>query len=508
VRGSNGGTGVTARRACWRRADAVTAGIFLVVFAARCFWIDRAAAQVPVWDQWFAEFGRIYEPLLSGNLPLDAVAAEHNEHRLFTTRLISMALFLLSGYWDVKGEMVVSAAAWAAKAAVLWLVLGPLVGPRRRPGLALLVLAVCALPFSPLNLLSGIQVQFVLAEAFSIVALALVARPLDVERLCAVLFCLLLAFFSMATGIVAMAAAVAVIVARGWAGRSLPRAQAAAALFIAALAAFALFLTPRYAEYGPPSAAESARILVRGLSFPFPTASGWMILGHLPVILLAGRLCLARAPDDPGWRVLALAGWTTLLIGTMAVGRGATRTPGEQHLDVLALPLLWNYVAMIRLLDGHASPAPRVVRALPWAWAAAGCLFLAGQAWLHAVPRLREIQAARPIVEARFRESLASHDFSREIEEARRAADQTRAGDGSYVLYDPFGRYTIPLYALRFLPRHERPLARLFPPAVSGIGRPALFARALDLTAAAWPLFLLGGAVALWFGLRGRIGRA
>jgi hypothetical protein len=227
-----------------------------------------------------------------------------------------------------------------------------------------------------------------------------------------------------------------------------------------------------------------------------------MVLGHLPVLLLARRLFAARSPDDPGWRVLALEGWTLMLMGAMALGRGATATPGEQHLDVLALSLVWNYVALVRLFDVDARPAPRVARVLPWAWAAAACLFLAGQAW-RALPRLRAMEAARPVVEARFRQSLASYDFRGQIEEARRADAQARAGYGSFVLYDPIGRYTVPLYALRFLPSRERPMARLFPPVLSGIGRPAPFARALDLTAAAWPLVLLAGAGLLGFGLRG-----
>jgi hypothetical protein len=490
---------VTEESRTRRRTAAVLAGITLVVFGSQCFWVHRAGAQVPVWDQWFAEFGRVYEPLMRGALPFDALAFVHNEHHLFTSRLISMALFLMSGYWDVKGEMVALAAVRGTEMAILFLLLSPLVAESRRLVLIALVVAVGALPVSPLNVLSGIQAQFRLVEIFSILALAVVVRPLDVERVCGLVVFLLLAFFSMATGIVAMVASAVTILAQGLAGRALPRPRAAVAGLILCLAVFALFITPRYPEYGPPSTWESARILVRCLSFPFPVASGWAILSHIPVAILGFRLLRARAPQDGAWLVIALATWTLMMSLALALGRGATSAPGEQHLEFLALPLIWNYLALERLAETtRPGIASRLVRMSPWLWALAACIFLAGQAWIRGVPRLREMESARPLVEARFRQSLLTHDFRREAAEAAQAEALVRSGDASYLLYDPIGRYTIPLYAVQRLARRDPPLARLFPPEVSGVGRPALFARLLAAAAAAWP-FALGIGLSLVF---------
>ena len=487
-----------------RRQAALLAGVALVVFAGRCFWVHRAGAQVPIWDQWFANFANMYEPLLRDALPPHALAFAHNEHRVFTTRLISMLLFLVSGYWDVKGEMVVAAALRGTEMALLLLLLGPLVVGPRRPALVALVLAVGALPISPYDLLSGLPAHFPLVEIFSFLALALVAKPLDVERLCVVIVCLLLAFLSMATAILAMAAAVATILAQGLAGRSLPRPRAAVVALLLCLAAFALLLTPRYAQYDPPSAMESLRILARCLTFPFPAASGWIILGHLPIALLALRLLRARAPGDPAWIAVALATWILMQIASLAIGRGGTSTPGEQHLELLALPLIWNYVALARLVDTTAWPPAisRLVRMAPSLWALLACLFLAGHAWVRSVPELRQMELVRPLAEARFRQSLLAHEFRRELAEAQLADERIRSRDSSF-LYDPVGRLTIPLFALPYLESRERPLARLFPPALSGIGRPAPFARLLDVAAAAWPLALAAGLGLVFLGLRG-----
>jgi hypothetical protein len=476
----------------------------LVVFGGQCLWVHRAGAQVPVWDQWFAEFGRVYEPLMRDALTVDALAFTHNEHHLFTSRLISIALFLLSGYWDVKGEMVALAAVRGAEMALLFLVLSALVAGRARVVLIALVLAVGALPLSPLNVLSGIQAQFRLVEVFSILALAIVVRPLDVERVCGLVLLLLLSFFSMATGLLAMVAAAATILAQGLAGRTLPRPRGAVAGLLLGLAAFALFLTPRFPEYGPPSSLESLRILVRCLSFPFPVASGWAILSHVPVTILGIRMLRARAAEDRAWLLVALAAWTLMLTLALAIGRGATRAPGEQHLEFLALPLIWNYVALVRIADTTVRPGmvSRLVRMSPSLWALAACVLLVGHAWMRGVPRLREMERARPLVEARFRQSLLSNDFRRESAEALQAEARVRSGDASFLLYDPIGRYTIPRYAVQRLERRDPPLARLFPPALSGVGRPAPFARLLDSAAAAWPFALGIGLGLIVVGLR------
>jgi hypothetical protein len=487
-----------------RRAAATLTGLALVVFASQCFWVHRAGAQVPVWDQWFAEFGRVYEPLMRGALPFDALAFVHNEHHLLTSRLISILLFLTSGYWDVKGEMVALAAVRGTEMALLFMLLSPLIAERRRVVLIALVLAVGALPLSPLNVLSGIQAQFRLVETFSILALAVAVKPADVERVCALVLLLLLAFLSMATGIVAMLAAAVIILAQGLAARTLPRSRAAVAGLLLGLAAFALFLTPRYPQYGPSSAWESLRILVRCLSFPFPVVSGWAVLSHVPVAILAFLLFRTRAAQDRAWLVVALATWTLMLTLALALGRGATAAPGEQHLEFLAFPLIWNYLALVRVADTPARPGSvsRLVRLSPSLWALAACTFLAGHAWIRAVPELREMEVARPLVEARFRQSLLTQDFRRESAEALKAEGLLRAGDASFLLYDPIGRYTIPQYAVQRLARRDPPLGRLFPPALSGIGRPALSARFLEGTAAAWPFALGIGLGLLFLGLR------
>src|SRR5262245_19384443 len=97
-----------ADRTGFRSVLGVAVGLALLMFAARCAWIDYASVEMPGWDQWHEQ--ALLLALGHGQFTMSELAEHHNEHRIFTTRLASLFLVLLSGYWDLRGEMVLSAA--------------------------------------------------------------------------------------------------------------------------------------------------------------------------------------------------------------------------------------------------------------------------------------------------------------------------------------------------------------------------------------------------------------
>jgi hypothetical protein len=485
------------------RARALLGGIALVVFAGRALWVARVGNDVPIWDQWLGEFAAVYEPLLTGQLGLENLIFLHNEHRILTTRLVSMVLFLLSGYWDVKGEMVASAALHALEMVLLFAALRPLVA-RHQFGLAVLLCAVGALPLSPFNLLSGFPMQFTIADVFAILALLQVASAkLNAEHVAACVISLLFAFLSMATGIVAAVAALAVVGLRALASRGLPRPLGAVAALLVCLAGVMLLFTPQLPGYGPPTPAESLRVLLRCVGFPTAGHPLWAMLSQLPLAILGFRLVRARALDDPWWRVVALGVWTLAVCAAVAVARGRFAAPAEQHFEVLALPLIWNWVALVTLIE-RAPPVSdplsgRVRRALPAA--AAGCvvLLLGGHVILRSLPTLRAIERAAPAVEESFRASFQTRDWRRQSVETVLVEQRMMLNDSS-SLYDAYGRYAIPRLVLPRLAQADPRLARLLPPALTGSGRVALAARLLAGAAAAWPAALALGVCLLALG--------
>lgn len=461
-------------------------GLALVVFGSRCAWVAAAGSNLPLWDQWH-QFARL-DGLAHGDLA--ALGALHNEHHVVTTRLVSTTLMLLSGYWDVKGELVVSAAVSAAEMLLLWVLLRPLLGSAPPGGLILLLVAVRALPLSPFNLLSGFQVQFAFVEIFSALGLALVAtrRPLDAEGVAASTTAFLFAFLSMATGMVAVAAGFAVLVLQALSARGLERPRAAFALLLLCLCGTLYLLTPPLAVYAASGALQALHSLLACFSFPSQGSLPWLVLGHAPLALLTLQLVRRSRPEDPGWLVVALGLWTFLLSLAAAVGRGAMEVvPSARYFEFLALPLVWNYVALVRLLglDRRPATSPTAWRRLATtAWAGCALLLLAGHVWARSWPVLEEAERVVPIEEARFRRSMASGDWRQQRLQLDYVGQWLRARDARFVS-DPTFRFTIPNQDLLAL--GPRGPLRILPPALVSGRPPALPARFLEGLAAAWP---------------------
>ena len=60
---------------------------------------------VPYWDQWGAEGGALYLPMVDGNYDWRQLWTAHNEHRIAASRLLAMGLFRLNdGQWDGRVE--------------------------------------------------------------------------------------------------------------------------------------------------------------------------------------------------------------------------------------------------------------------------------------------------------------------------------------------------------------------------------------------------------------------
>src|SRR5262249_1263806 len=149
----------------WPSALWLTA-LFLVVFSAKLLLMRENPLTVPYWDQWDAEANRLFVPFHECQLTWPSMFAQHNEHRIFFTRLLSLALLNINKQWDPRLEQVVNASIHALTAvltaAMFWLATA-----RRRPQLLLVVCALTfALPFSWENTLVGFQSSVYFAILF------------------------------------------------------------------------------------------------------------------------------------------------------------------------------------------------------------------------------------------------------------------------------------------------------------------------------------------------------
>ena len=93
-----------------KRQDAVLyVSLFLVLVGSRAAVINYGGNSVPFGDEWDAVAAGLLRPYLQGHLKLAELFSAHNEHVIFFTRLMTLLIFKISGYWDVILQMIANA---------------------------------------------------------------------------------------------------------------------------------------------------------------------------------------------------------------------------------------------------------------------------------------------------------------------------------------------------------------------------------------------------------------
>jgi hypothetical protein len=83
--------------------------LFLVLIGSRAAAINYAGNSTPLGDEWDGEAASLLKPYIEGKLTVADLFAPHNEHVIFFTRLLTLAVFNISGYWDVVLQMIANA---------------------------------------------------------------------------------------------------------------------------------------------------------------------------------------------------------------------------------------------------------------------------------------------------------------------------------------------------------------------------------------------------------------
>ena len=83
--------------------------LFLILVGSRAAVINHAGNSSPFWDEWEGGWAEFARPYIQGNLTVGDLFAAHNEHVIFFTRLMTLLIFKISGYWDVILQMIANA---------------------------------------------------------------------------------------------------------------------------------------------------------------------------------------------------------------------------------------------------------------------------------------------------------------------------------------------------------------------------------------------------------------
>ena len=332
-------------------------GFFLVAFGVRLLWVDQYANATPYWDQWDAEAASPLKSWLEGHLTLSEMFAAHDEHRLFTFRVLAIALLELNNrIWNPLLEMAVNAGLYAGTMA-LFAGYGMRLCRRERLPLFLVgTLLVTCIPFDYDDILGGFNSQYYFLILFSLLFLWLLARTEPLRPAWwGGLLAGVLATFSMASGVLAPLAGAGLYLLQWLRGLGRDRASLISAVAFLAATAVVVKTTLGASSLAievqhPQSLGELFYSLNLVATWPFlPLIPVLCLLLNLPWFLFAAGLLRQPPPRrDPAWFLLACGGWVLLQFGALAYARGATPLL-SRYKNVIVMGPLVNLLCLAAL---------------------------------------------------------------------------------------------------------------------------------------------------------------
>lgn len=333
----------------------------LVVIGAKIWMIAQYGSPTPYWDQWDAEGAILYPKYFDGTLSFSDLIAPHNEHRILITRLWSLLLLCLAGYWDPILQMLANTAILGAFVALLVTAFRPILDGVSWIALVLFSTVIFALPFGWESTLAGFQSPWYFMLLFSIAGLyAIIDATAFTPHWWTALLLLLISYFSLASGALTVAAAFATCVVQFVVGRRSSLKELLALAILAALTAVTVLYTPQLPGHAPLKAhsiEQFLRAFMEIASWPATTGhkgTAILVLGAIliqaPSALVSIRIIGLRLPlTDRRWLLVALTGWAVLQAASIAYGRAVGAT-SPRYLDVFAVALTVNFACLLHLL--------------------------------------------------------------------------------------------------------------------------------------------------------------
>jgi len=326
------------------------AALVLTLFGIKLLFVRFSGSPVPYWDQWDAEADLLYRSYLNASLSFETLISSHNEHRIFVTRILSLILFEFDGGWDPILQMTVNAALHVGAISLVVVMLQRMLQFRDLLLLVLFAMLVFALPIGWENMLAGFQSQFYLVVIFSVLALAgFASADAFSVRWWGSFVCAVAAYFSMASGALTAAAALAVVglqlvfgLRRG--------AREIAATGVLLLLSVVMIVAIRRVEYHDVFRAHDLAELFKALleCWMFPWSNPWYgIWMNLPLALYACFVLATRpARASAHWIVLSLTVWLLAQSLSLAYGR-ASAVISSRYLDLIIFGLPINFAVLL-----------------------------------------------------------------------------------------------------------------------------------------------------------------
>jgi len=330
-----------------------------VLFGIKLWLIKSYGNATPFWDQWDAEAATLYKPFLSGTLSLTSMFTCHCEHRIFTTRLLALALFTINSIWNPMLQMVVNAGLHIITLIFGISLLTRVIGRNHLPALLIFSLILFGIPYAWENTLAGFQAQFYFVVLFSIASLWLTAvqEPLTFGWWGGVA-CGMLAFFSLASGAFTLGAEAFVGLIVFFTNRQRTPKQLTAVAILATLFVVCIKFTPSIPAHDVYKAASFGQFYdaLKGV-LGWPISSGFFsaLLRNLPSFIFT--ILIFKKPmriNDQKWFLLALIVWSFGQVLGIAYGRAIIHL-SSRYKDLFAITILINFACLISIVQTNLS---------------------------------------------------------------------------------------------------------------------------------------------------------
>ncbi len=365
--------------------------LFLAGLSGKLWLIGKAGSSLPQYDAWGAE-GSLHLLYQQGQLGLAELSRAHNEHRIFLSRVYSLALLLVNRQWDNQVQTVANAIVHCGTLAGLGWLLGRLMGKRAWffiwPPLAVMLV----LPFGWENTLVGFQSCFYLLLLSSLLTIWLLGFSEPVSaRWWLGAAAGMAGLFTLSSGLLSVGPVVALVVLDLWRRReTLGHAwpTVGVCLLIVTLGLLLQVDVAAHHVLRAHSLPEFVIALAKNLAWPWVVMPPFAVVALLPLALLAW-VCLVKRREllAPDRLIVALIMWVLLQGAAAAYARGAGGHPPQwRYMDTSSFVLLVDCLCIGRLLTAHREfiPLARLSTAVFAVWAigsAAGLGLLTQQVW-------------------------------------------------------------------------------------------------------------------------------
>lgn len=324
------------------------------VLVAKLLVIAIYGNATPYWDQWDAEAANLYKPMLEGTLSWKDLIAPHNEHRIFTTRVLAVLLFELGGaVWNPILQMQVNAVIHVLALTTVLILTTREASSNQRNYALIFSALIFVIPFGLENTLAGFQSQFYILLLLSFIFLELVSKGrITGVRWWLTLVIGILSFYTLASGLITVIAGSLVLIFRRLV---LKQNTDIPSLAIIVLLIFALIgisqtpVLPYHADLKAKNLTQFLGSVGSLLSWPFSNLLIGIFITNVPIFVFIYRaLTLTDFRIKINVFLLGLIFWLGGQVLTLAYGR-AIGTLSSRYLDLIAIGMIANFIALIEI---------------------------------------------------------------------------------------------------------------------------------------------------------------